>query len=113
MTTERIKVYIAGPYTKPDPAVNVANACRCWRELWDLGFVPFCPHWTHLQHMLHPLPYEAWMEYDRAWLVSCDVLLRLPGESAGADREVDDMGRLGKPVVHSVDELLTLTGGAK
>lgn len=36
----------------------------------------------------------------------CDALLRLPGESAGADLEAAQAGGLGIPVFRSVEELL-------
>ena len=40
-----------------------------------------------------------WMPDFLLWLASCDELVRLPGESAGADREVSEARRLGIPVV--------------
>lgn len=83
----RFPVYIAGPYTKPDPAANVELACLCWSHIFRLGFAPFCPHWSHFQHERYPLPYLDWMELDLLWLKKCEALFRIPGESAGADDE--------------------------
>ena len=45
--------------------------------------------------------YETWMEYDLAWLGACEALLRLPGHSPGADREV--RYALGREEVEEVD----------
>lgn len=35
------RVYVAGPYTKGDVAVNVRNAYEAANRLADLGFAPF------------------------------------------------------------------------
>ena len=56
--------------------------------------------------MVHPEDYETWMKLDFIWVESCDALLRLPGESPGADREVKHAITLGIPVFYSMDELL-------
>ncbi|HKI36050.1 MAG TPA: DUF4406 domain-containing protein [Gemmataceae bacterium] len=104
----RVRVYIAGPYTRGDVAVNVREAMLAWALLQAMGHAPLCPHWTHFQHLLTPLDYEDWLAFDLEWLPCCDVVLRLPGESAGADREVAEARRLGVPVVHDVEDLAAL-----
>lgn len=83
----KLKVYIAGPYTLGDVAANVQNAMWYWHALLADGFAPFCPHWSHFQHIYKSQPYEAWVAFDLEWLVCCDVLLRLHGKSAGAEAE--------------------------
>jgi hypothetical protein len=82
------RIYVAGPYTKGDVAVNVRNAYEAASRLADLGFAPFVPHATHFWHILFPRPYEFWLDLDNQFLPCCEGLLRLPGESAGADKEV-------------------------
>lgn len=99
MSERRFKVYIAGPYSKPEQCTNTHKAMVVWDSLFSMGFIPFCPHWTHFQHTFRPRPYEDWMAFDLEWLRACDVVYRLPGESAGADREVAEAVRLGIPVV--------------
>lgn len=101
-----IRVYIAGPYTKGNVNENVREAVLAADELVALGYLPFVPHLYHLWDLMQPHPYEHWMMLDMGWLRTCDVLLRLPGESSGADREVAEMRRLGRPVVHTHSELL-------
>jgi hypothetical protein len=101
----RAKVYIAGPYTKGDVAVNVRNAINAANELADLGFAPFVPHFTHFWHMLYPRPYEFWLELDNEFLPDCDAILRLPGESSGADKEVALATKLGLPIFYDVETL--------
>jgi hypothetical protein len=101
-----IRVYIAGPYTKGDVAVNVRNAVVAASELWRLGFSPYVPHLTHFWHLVDPHPYEDWLALDLQWLPACDCVLRLPGESTGADGECAEALRIGLPVFHSHADLL-------
>lgn len=91
------KIYIAGPYSTGDTILNIRDALEEADILMDYGFVPFVPHLTGFWHMLYPREYEKWMQYDEQWLRSCDAVLRLSGESAGADREVSLALFLGIP----------------
>ena len=99
------KVYIAGPYTKGDVALNVRKAYEAANQLADLGFAPFVPHATHFWHMIFPRPYEFWLELDKEFLPFCDALLRLPGPSNGADGEVEFARKLNIPVFTGIDQL--------
>ena len=101
----RRRVYLAGPYSTGDVAVNVRNAMAAWHLLWDLGFDPYCPHLTHFLHLHRPLRYESWLEYDSGWLEVCEAVLRLPGKSNGADRECGKATDLNIPVFDSIAEL--------
>ncbi len=101
-----MRIYIAGPYTQGDVAVNVRNAVLAANEVLDAGHTPFVPHLTHLWHLITPRPYEDWLCLDIKWLKICDVVIRLPGESAGADEEVAVAERLNIPVFGSVAEFL-------
>lgn len=83
-----IKVYIASPYTLGDVGQNVHNAMVAADSLIDLGFAPFVPLYSHFQHIRFPRPYKTWVQLDLEWLRYCDCLLRLPGKSRGADKEV-------------------------
>ena len=106
MTTEKRppRIYIAGPYTRGGQATHVRNALLTADCLFNRGAVPFVPHLSHFWDMLTPHPYDAWTEYDLEWLRACDALFRLPGESAGADREEAEAVRLGLPVLRSLRE---------
>jgi hypothetical protein len=99
------KVYVAGPYTKGDVAVNVRNAFKAANELADLGYAPFVPHYTHFWHIMFPRPYEFWLELDNQFLPACDALLRLPGESSGADKEVAFANESNIPVFTTIEAL--------
>lgn len=100
------RIYVAGPYTSPDVAVNVKRAMDVTNELLGYGFQPFCPHLSHFLHMASPQPYETWMELDLAWLEQCEALVRLPGASPGADREVARAQQIGMPVFRSLGALI-------
>jgi hypothetical protein len=102
----RTKVYIASPYTKGDVAVNVKRQLDMADELMTLGYAPFAPLYSHFQHMAHPRPYQDWIAIDLVWVPVCDIVLRLDGESSGADGEVAFAKEHGIPVVFSVDELV-------
>lgn len=97
------KIYVAGPYTLGDVAVNVRAAIDAANQLLALGFIPFVPHLSHFWHMIAHHPYEDWIRYDLQWLEACDAVLRLPGESKGADLEVKRAGELHIPVYPGID----------
>lgn len=94
-----LRIYVAGPYTKGDVAVNVTTAVRAADSVLRAGHIPFVPHLTHFWHLLEPHDYETWLAYDFEWLRQCDAMIRLPGESVGADREETEARRLGMPVL--------------
>jgi hypothetical protein len=101
---EPVRIYVAGPYTRPDPVANTHNACRAWKALRDAGFAPYCPHWTMLQQLVTPVADVGyWYDADLPWVAACDALYRLPGASAGADREAARMRELGRPVFEAGD----------
>jgi hypothetical protein len=52
--------------------------------------------------MIHPHHGEHWLAWDFQWLSVCDALVRLPGESKGADREVAFCAERGVPVFHGM-----------
>lgn len=110
MTHRRIRVYICGPYSRPDPCINTHQAMKVWDDLTDMGFAAFCPHLSHFQHTMTPRPYEEWLRIDLEWVRACDAVYRFPGESAGADKEVIFARELGIPVFFSVRALAAWAG---
>jgi hypothetical protein len=100
------KVYIASPYSVGDPETNVRRQIDAADELINAGFYPYLPLLSHYQHIIHPHDYETWVRLDNAWVSSCDALLRLPGESKGADDEVMLAFKWGLPIYHSVEDLV-------
>jgi nucleoside 2-deoxyribosyltransferase len=97
-------VYLAGPYST-DPVGNTRRTIRVADQLVEDGWVPYVPHLSLLWDIISPYPAEHWYAYDLALMVRCDVVLRLPGESYGADEEARVAAEHGIPVVHSLTEL--------
>jgi hypothetical protein len=99
-------VYVAGPITKPVPMHNAHKACMLGSELIRDGLViPFIPQAGLLWDCVAPLEYEEWMEYDFGIIRNSDALFRMPGESPGADREVDFAEQLGIPVFYNMEAM--------
>lgn len=99
------RIYIAGPYTLGDVAINIGKAIIAGDELFNYGFYPYIPHLNHFWHLVCPRHWNEWITQDLAFLVICDGLLRIPGESKGADMEVAKAKDLGIPVFYSSREI--------
>lgn len=100
-----MRIYIAAPFTKGDQILNIRAAFDAADELAQRGHMPFIPHVTGLWHLVHPKPYDWWLRYDNVWLLQCDALLRLPGESPGADGEVALAERRGITVYYALHRI--------
>ncbi|KKL65190.1 hypothetical protein LCGC14_2157470 [marine sediment metagenome] len=98
-----MRIYVAGPYTKGDVAINVRNAIMIGDRLLSQCFTPFIPHLTHFWHLLKPRDYQVWIDYDLKMLEGCEALYRMSGVSPGADGEVDRAKELGIPVFYADD----------
>jgi hypothetical protein len=101
------KVFVSGPYTLGDVAVNVKNAMDVGNDLINMGYYPFVPHLSHFMHMANPQPYETWLFLDLKFLECCDARIRIGGESNGADKEVAHARKLGIPVYFNLWDLTT------
>jgi hypothetical protein len=101
-----ITVYIASPYTIGDVGANVHLSFVAADALAHYGYAPFPPLFSHFWHLMFPHEYEFWVNLDNEWVKRCDVMLRLPGESKGADAEVALARSLGVPVYFSIRSLI-------
>ena len=99
------KIYVAGPYTSPDPSENTNKALRIGDTLMEMGYIPFIPHINHFWHMVTPRHYKSWLAYDIEWLKVCDALYRFPGKSSGSDKEEVIARKLNIPVFYDINEL--------
>jgi len=109
-------IYLASPYTHPDPAVREARfraACRQAAEMFRCGISVFSPiAYSHAiaAHDL-PLEWDFWERFDRAFLETCDEVwvLTLDGwrESRGVQAEIVLARQMGKPVVLVEPDALT------
>ena len=103
------RVYVAGPLTDGDTAMNVRRALEAANQLLLFGFWPYVPHLTHFWHFAFPdeRPHETskWMALDKAWLAACDAMLVLPGESKGVEVEKVWARELDIPIFYSIRSL--------
>jgi len=95
-------VYIASPYTLGDPVLNVRTQIDAAEKVTELGFLPYIPLLNHLWHIASPHDYQYWIDAGIEWVRHCDILLRLPGDSKGADAEVQLAAELGIPVIYGL-----------
>lgn len=108
-----LKIYVAGPIGKRDEqrAGKIDRALEVGSQLLMLGYAPFIPHFWHFaEERGLSGGYEQMLAYDFTWLGACDGVLRLDGESPGADREVARARQLGLPVFHSIVEVAEAWG---
>lgn len=107
-------VYIASPYTLPEPVENAHNVIRIADRLQETQFITaYVPHLTLLWQLVCPHEYDWWTDYDLAVLNRCDALLRLPGVSPGADNEVEFAKEREIPVFFHEAELVAWAQGAE
>jgi hypothetical protein len=100
-------IYLASPYSHPDPAVRekrFRDACRAAVALMQTGHAVFSPIAHSHPLVEHGLPtdWSFWERHDREHLARCDevVVLMLDGwqESIGVREEIRIARELGKPV---------------
>ncbi len=75
-------IYLASPYTHPDPAVRQARfeaACRAAAAMIRAGKTVFSPvvHSHPLTQYGLPFDWRAWSKHDRRFLEACDELVVL------------------------------------
>ncbi|MFB9959079.1 DUF4406 domain-containing protein [Agromyces bracchium] len=112
-------ILIAGPYasgTGGDPELMARNLERLEEAAWPIfraGHVPMIGEWVALPVLssagasgpTDPLAAEVMYPTAERLLQHCDAVLRLPGESRGADQDVAIARERGIPVYHSLDEV--------
>lgn len=117
--SRRMRVYVAGPISKGSLAENIRVGTEAGIRLVKAGFAPLVPQLTC--YMGGPTPavlpsgttYADWMAATLPWVAVSDAVLRLPGESTGADLEIALAKRRGIPVYTSLDVLLTVSPTVK
>jgi len=124
----RKRIYIAGPITKGDLAHNIRQAEVAFFRLLKAGHAPLCPHWSCYStgpinarelpgmagfvyahataHGGGNCTHADWLGADLPWVAVSDAVLRLPGESSGADAEVAHALANDIRVFLDLDELL-------
>lgn len=101
------RIYVSGPLTSSGNVLeNLDRAMSAARALIAAGFAPFCPHLTYHVDPRGEYPHDLWMEIELPWVAVADALLRLPGESLGADLEVKAAEEAGIPVFTTIADLV-------
>jgi len=96
--TGDLLIYLAGPIstdptdetkyaTKAQERANIRRAIDVADAFAMRGHSVFVPHLNRFWHIRHPRGFEFWMRQDENILRRCDLMVRLPGASRGADRE--------------------------
>ena len=111
-------ILIAGPYrsgTDGDPARIAANLARLEEAslpIYRAGHIPMIGEWVALPIVreaeaagIDPSDPDVMYETAARLLQHCDGVLRLPGESSGADTDVRIARERGIPVYTAVEEL--------
>ena len=108
-------IYVAGPITNGDTLLNIRKGMLVGLDLVRKGFVPFVPHNDMVQYLLDPitLTYDTMLAQDFSWIEKCDALLRIPGKSPGADREVSHAIEHGLLIINSIRQLEDANVGAR
>jgi hypothetical protein len=117
--TASLMILIAGPYrsgTGDDPVLLRQNLDRLEEAAWPIfraGHLPMIGEWVALPvlasagvtDVAHPLAADVMYPTAERLLERCDGVLRLPGDSQGADQDVVIARRLGIPVYTSLDKV--------
>ena len=113
-------ILIAGPYrsgTDDDPQLMAQNLKTLEQAAWPLfraGHIPMIGEWVALpvlesagatQGPLDPLAEQVMYPTAHRLLQHADAVLRLPGESKGADQDVAIATARGIPVYHALEEV--------
>lgn len=119
MTTPLL-ILIAGPYrsgTDGDPVAIARNLERleaAAAPIYALGHVPMIGEWVALPILrgVDPAAGDGDVMYEtaRRLLQHCDAVLRLPGESSGADTDVAIARERGIPVYTDLSEIPAFAG---
>lgn len=116
-------IYIAGPLTKGNMANNINQATDAFLALVRAGFAPICPHWSAFSTRARydadldmtfavasangcGLAHSEWLAVDFALVTAAECVLRLRGESLGAEMETKLARACGKPVFNTVEEVI-------
>lgn len=100
-------IYIAGPMALGSMAHNIRMAWEAAERLIDEGFSPIVPQNNFFREiMAKQRSHAEWLDIDKPLVLASSAILRLPGESKGADQEVRWAFENHIPVFQSIEDLL-------
>jgi hypothetical protein len=116
--TESLMILIAGPYrsgTGDDPDLMARNLARLEEAAWPIfaaGHIPMIGEWVALPVLrsagagvTDPLAADVMYPTAQRLLERCDAVLRLPGESTGADQDVAIARARNLPVYYRLEDV--------
>lgn len=98
-------IYVAGPMAKPPMDDNIRRAMSAGAALIGLGFTPILPQLSFYMAVHYPQSWETWLDVDKPLVLKSDGVLRLDGESKGADLEEQWARDADIPVFYAVSEV--------
>ena len=108
----RQRIFVSGPISRGDLGANINQARIAARKLIAAGFAVCIPQLSCYLDDSKPraevkgVTHAEWLDCADAWVSVCDAVLRLPGESVGADHETLFAKSQGIPVFYSVERLV-------
>ncbi|MDX6254052.1 MAG: hypothetical protein QOJ11_386 [Frankiales bacterium] len=117
--TKPLLILIAGPYrsgTGDDPDLLARNLARLEEAAWPIfqaGHLPMIGEWVALPALrgaggtsvADPVAAEIMYPTAERLLQHCDAVLRLPGDSLGADQDVAIARERGLPVYYRLEDI--------
>lgn len=98
-------VFIASPYSG-NIKKNLTFQKKIASDLLDMGYIPLAlALMTHEIDSYKSRPYNEWLDITKSYISKSDILLRIGGDSSGADEEKFLAKKLNIPIVYSIDEL--------
>jgi hypothetical protein len=121
LTKKPLMILIAGPYRSgtddaPDRMASNLQALEQYAlPLYRAGHLPMIGEWAALpiiraagsKRVGDPIYQEYLYPVASRLLERCDAVLRIPGESRGADQDVSIARQRGLPVFYNLDEVPT------
>lgn len=114
----KIRVYIASPYSHGDKIENVNRQLDVSHTLLRLGFAPYTPLLTHFQQERWNMHEDLIMDLDINYLLICHAVLRLkpfdkngieiPSPGADLEEKIAKLHHI--PVYYSIEELCKAYG---
>jgi len=98
-------IYIAGPLRSENEneiIKNVTRAVKVGGIVFDLGHECIIPHLFWYSHRLigWPVDDDQALSYCYRLVKRCDALLRMPGKSDGADKELMILAKENRPLTY-------------
>jgi hypothetical protein len=112
-----LAIYMAGPLSSADGDAgedrNTEWILKVAKHVAMMGHYPHVPHTATLplhreirDHFRHTMPYGYWLKMDMDIIKNwADAVYRCPGDSVGADAEVDYAKKLGLPIFYDLADI--------